>query len=178
MQHICYLIGSFFVVIVWICLSAVEIESVRVVHSTTTLSQARHDMVTATFRDLVFFAGGTNLLTGQSNRVDVLNMSNGNMTLFTLSTAYNPLITTWGDYVLFFPTLYSSNAIANVYNVLFGSWVNVTLSSQRSNYVFVFIEGLLIFAGGVTYNGGSYQYYNNVNIYNVTSKVYHLTKME
>jgi hypothetical protein len=56
----------------------------NIIHTTTTLSQARYRLAATSSDEFVFFAGGWTE-TGTSDRVDIYNVTSGNWTTSTLS---------------------------------------------------------------------------------------------
>jgi hypothetical protein len=56
----------------------------NIIHTTTTLSEARAGLAATSSGELVFFAGGHSS-TGPTDRVDIYNVTSGNWTTATLS---------------------------------------------------------------------------------------------
>jgi hypothetical protein len=69
---------------------------------TTTLSQARYELVATSSGELVFFGGGINSTGKPSNRVDIYNVTSGSWTTSTLSIPRGTLASTSSQNLVFF----------------------------------------------------------------------------
>jgi hypothetical protein len=142
----------------------------------TTLSQARSGPAATSLNELVFFGGGVNA-TGESDRVDIYNVTSGSWTTATLSIARHELAATSSGNLVFFgggwnqtggTTPYNQ---VDIYNISDNSWSTATLSQARAGLAATSVGNVILFAGGynsnTTFNPAYFS--NVVDIYNVTS---------
>jgi hypothetical protein len=122
-----------------------------IIHTTTTLSQARYRLAATSSGELVFFAGGYNS-TGASDRVDIYNVTSGSWTTTTLSIPRRELAATSSQNRVFFgggrnETFYCFERV-DIYNTFDGSWSTATLSQPRFTLVATSVGNLVLFGGG------------------------------
>jgi hypothetical protein len=60
----------------------------NIIHTTTTLSQARFCLAATSSGELVFFAGGRNSTGQASNQVDIYNVTSESWTIATLYSSF------------------------------------------------------------------------------------------
>jgi hypothetical protein len=130
----------------------------RFAHTTTTLSQRRGVLTSISLGELVFAGGGTSPTT-PSDRVDMLNVTNGVWTTFKLSIPRGILASTTSQNLVFFGGGTDSFNRTNVYdrvdifNTSNESWSTSTLSVPRDSLAATSVGDLVLFGGGFDSNG-------------------------
>jgi hypothetical protein len=127
----------------------------NIIHTTTTLSEARYGLVATSSNELVFFAGGYNSTEQASDRVDIYNVTSGSWTTATLSIPRDYLAATSSQNLVLFGGGYNGTTFydrVDIYNTSNGSWSTANLSQPRCCLAATSIGNLVLFGGGGQFN--------------------------
>jgi hypothetical protein len=152
------------------CVTETQQQQGNIIHTTTTLSQARWRLAATSSGELVFFGGGYNSTTWQpSDRVDIYNVTSGSWTTSTLSIPRGELAATSSQNLVFFGGGCCYTDRVDIYNTLNGSWSTATLSQSRCCLAATSVGNLVLFGGGDSSTNGAS---NVVDVFDVTNNTW------
>jgi len=146
-----------FVMMILVVVSFCALDSVAasdLVHTTDTLSQARHGLAATTVNHKAFFAGGyIGPGSNYSNVVDIYDADTGMWSNTTLSQARERLAaTTVANKAIFAGGYYAFSggysSVVDIYDADTGMWSTTTLSQAREYLAATTVASKAIFAGG------------------------------
>ncbi len=141
--------------------------------SSTNLSQARFDLVSATVGNKAYFIGGWTDGGGISDRIDVYDCdTNGWSTLTLPAPLANPLVTVVGSNIYLYDfarllqntfTWPTANKIVDIYHTDTGTWGTVDLANGFGYRGVANYKNTIFFAGGYGTSGTITKYWSQID---------------